>query len=414
MVFDVEGYKKGNIPLQRRAKLLIQCVMARNRFLEVFKTDAASGAVLAVAAITALVMANTTLSDAYYSVLYHRFPVQLGSYSVDMTLAKWIKDGLMAVFFWVVGLEIKREIVSGELSSFKKMALPAFGALGGMVVPAAIYLLYNGRMGGVAEGWPIPVATDIAFAVAAFAIVARQAPTSLKVFLLSLAIVDDLGAVILIAALFTENINYSALFGAFFVLAALALIGWYRKAQNWVYFVGFMLVWAFTHESGVHSSVAGVAVALTVPSRPRGPGLDSALNEIEHALRPWSALVIMPLFALSAAGLSLQGLTTEQLVSPVTMGVILGLVVGKPIGVFGFAFVAVLLGLASKPKGSTWAQILGVAWLCGIGFTMSLFLGGLALSEVADFNAAKLGVLIGSLLSAVLGVTFLGLHRIKP
>ncbi len=383
--------------------------MTRNRFLDVFRTDAASGLVLAVAALTALILANSPLTDAYRALLDHPFRFQLGGYVVDMSIAKWIKDGLMAIFFWVVGLEIKREIVSGELSSFKKMALPAFGAVGGMVVPALVYLIYNGQAGGVSEGWPVPVATDIAFAVAAFAMVARQAPTSLKVFLLSLAIVDDLGAVILIAALFTSTIHWGALFGALLTLGILALIGMGRKADNWVYFVGFFIVWAFVHESGVHASVAGVAVALTVPSRSRGPGLDSALNEIEHALRPWSALVIMPLFALSAAGLSLTGLTIDQFLSPVTMGVLLGLFIGKPVGIFLFAFLSIVLGLAHKPKGASWFQILGAGWLCGIGFTMSLFLGGLAFDSELYFAEAKLGVLVGSMMSAIMGVAFLAM-----
>lgn len=383
--------------------------MARRLTLDFLKTEAASGVILGGAAFLAILVANSPIADRYFDLLAYPAPLQIAEWRETHSVLEWIKEGLMAIFFFVVGLEIKHEVLKGELSNPRKLALPILAAVGGMVVPAAIYLLINMGAGGRPEGWAAPVATDIAFALAALAIVGRSLPDSLRVFLLTLAIADDLGAVVLIAVLFTDGIDWPMVAGAAAGLAAMASIRLIRRAPFFFYVAGFLVVWAFTLESGISTSVAGVAAALTIPLEPRKPGEEGVLKNFVETLHPYVAYAILPLFAFAAAGFSFQGLSLQDIGAPLTLGVFLGLCVGKPIGVFGAAALAVWLKLAKRPTHATWLELFGVAWLCGVGFTMSLFIGGLAFS--ADDGVAqseiRLGVILGTIASTLAGMVVL-------
>ncbi|MFM1960172.1 MAG: Na+/H+ antiporter NhaA [Pseudomonadota bacterium] len=383
--------------------------MSRKITLEFLKTEAASGIILALAAAVAIVLANSPWASTYFGLIKHPLTFQAGDIEITKTVLKWIKDGLMTVFFFVVGLEIKYEILRGELSNPRKLALPVLGALGGMIAPALVYLAFNMGPGGAVEGWPAPVATDIAFALAALAIAGPRLPPALRTFLLTLAIADDLGAVILIAALFTEHIDLMALGGAAAVLAVMVLAGRWRGAPYGLFAVLTFLVWAFTLESGVNPSIAGVAAAMTIPLEPRRPGEPGMLNQMMHALHPYVAYGIMPVFAFAAAGFSFSDLSADNLLSPVALGIAAGLFAGKQIGVFGASALAIRLGLARRPTDSSWMELYGCALLCGVGFTMSLFIGALAFDgeDPTAQSAVRLGVIGGSVLSAALGMAVL-------
>jgi NhaA family Na+:H+ antiporter len=383
--------------------------MSRKITLDFLKTEAASGTALALAAALAIFLANSPWATSYVSVIKHPLTFQVGDFEITKPVLKWIKDGLMTIFFFVVGLEIKYEILRGELSNPRKLALPVLGALGGMVVPAAVYLAFNMGPGGAVEGWPAPVATDIAFALAALAIAGPRLPLSLRTFLLTLAIADDLGAVVLIATLFTERIDLVALAGAGVVLALMVLAGRWRGAPYALFGVLAFLVWAFTLESGVNPSIAGVAAAMTIPIEPRRPGESGMLKQMMHALHPYVAYGVMPIFAFAAAGFSFGDLSADNLLSPVAIGIAAGLFIGKQIGVFGASVLAIRLGIARRPSDSTWVEIYGCALLCGVGFTMSLFIGALAFDaeNPTAQSAVRLGVIGGSLLSAAVGMAVL-------
>jgi NhaA family Na+:H+ antiporter len=383
--------------------------MSRKITLDFLKTEAASGTALALAAALAILLANSPWAANYFSLIKHPLTFQAGDFEITKPVLKWIKDGLMTIFFFVVGLEIKYEILRGELSNPRKLALPVLGALGGMVVPAAVYLAFNMGPGGAVEGWPAPVATDIAFALAALAIAGPRLPLSLRTFLLTLAIADDLGAVVLIATLFTERIDLVALAGAGVVLALMVLAGRWRGAPYALFGVLAFLVWAFTLESGVNPSIAGVAAAMTIPIEPRRPGESGMLKQMMHALHPYVAYGVMPIFAFAAAGFSFGDLSADNLLSPVAIGIAAGLFIGKQIGVFGASVLAIRLGIARRPSDSTWVEIYGCALLCGVGFTMSLFIGALAFDaeNPTAQSAVRLGVIGGSLLSAAVGMAVL-------
>jgi NhaA family Na+:H+ antiporter len=378
--------------------------------LEFLQTEAASGLILALAACAALVSANAPWSDLYFGFLHAEVPVQLGSWREVHSVADWVKEGLMAIFFFVVGLEIKFEILKGELSNPRRLALPVLAAIGGMLAPAAVYTAIAAFSGGDPRGWSVPVATDIAFAVAAFALVGRGLPESLRVFLLTLAIADDLGAVLVIALVYTGELNLGALAAAGVALAAMVLLGRMSRPPAILYGALFLLVWAFTLESGVSTSIAGVAAAATVPATSRIQGVESPLKNTTETLHPYVAYLILPLFAFVASGFSFRGLSVQGFASPVPLGVALGLFLGKQLGVFGAAALAVRSGLARRPSGATWAELYGVALLCGVGFTMSLFLGALAFTPPDPLieTEVKLGVLTGSVLSIVTGALVLG------
>lgn len=386
--------------------------MARKLTLEFLKTEAGSGAVLGFAALAALIMANSPWSADYFGWLKSEHVVQLGPVMLELTVSEWIKEGLMAIFFLVVGLEIKYEILRGELSDPRKLATPVLAAVGGMVIPALVYLGFSTAFSGPHGGWPIPLATDIAFALAVFAMVARNLPSSLRVFLLTLAIVDDLGAIALIAALFSSGVQIGPLIWIAGLLAAGALVGQWKKIPAPFWVLGFGLVWYLTVLSGLSTSLTAVAFAAIVPVKDRRSDGQSPLQEAMHDLHPYVAYIILPLFAFAKAGVSFAGLSLEQAVAPLVLGIAFGLFVGKQVGVFGAAALASAIGFGRRPTGSTWLELYGVSLLCGVGFTMSLFIGVLAFPGAIDSPEqveVKLGVLGGSMLSAITGATVLGI-----
>jgi NhaA family Na+:H+ antiporter len=373
--------------------------------------------VLALAALAALVIANSPWADTYFAWLKSEHVLQVGPVRLEESISGWIKEGLMAVFFLVVGLEIKYEILKGELSDPKKLATPVLAAAGGMAAPALVYLALGGLAGAPHQGWPIPLATDIAFALGVFAVVGRKLPSSLRVFLLTLAIVDDLGAIGLIALLFSQGVDWSPLIWAAVLLVAGAVAARRRiPAPFWV--LGFVLVWWLTMRSGLSTSLTAVAFAAIVPvGHRRGDG-QSPLKEAMHDLHPYVAWLVLPLFAFAKAGVSFAGLAPEQVFAPLVLGVALGLFIGKQIGVFGAAWLATRLNLGRRPSDASWLEIYGVSLLCGVGFTMSLFIGALAFPGAVDSPEQveiKIGVLGGSVLSAVVGGVILAVagHRRK-
>lgn len=383
--------------------------MARRITLSFLKTEQASGLILVLAAAMAIALANSAWADRYFAFVGHPITVQVGGFRETLTVADWVKHGLMAVFFFMAGLEIKFEILRGELSNPRSLALPLLAAAGGMVVPTGIYLFLNGSHGGAPHGWPTPVATDIAFALAALAVAAPRLPPALRTFLLTLAIADDLGAVALIAALFTTYIHPAAVLGAAAALAAMALLGRLRRPPNLIYGALFVVIWAFALKSGINTSIAGVLAAMTIPIEPRRPGHSGVLHDFMESLHPYVAFMILPMFAFTAAGFSIRGLTIHELFSPVALGVALGLFVGKQVGVFAAAAIALGFKLARRPTGSTWIELYGCALLCGVGFTLSLYLGALAFDpkDVVIQSEVRLGVLAGSLASALAGMAVL-------
>ena len=382
--------------------------MTRRLTLDFLKTEAAAGAILAFAAALALLAANSPWAGAYQQLLSARIPVQVGGFRHTADVATWVRDGLMTVFFFVVGLDIKFETLRGELSNRRRLALPVVSALGGMAVPALIYTVVNLHPGGDLRGWSTPVATDIAFALAALTAAGRGLAPSLRVFLLTLAIVDDLGAVAIIALAYSRDLYLPALAGAGLTLAAMVLLSRLRGAPIVLYIMGLVLVWGFTLSSGVNTSIAGFAAAMTVPIEPQRPGEEGVLRRVIDTLHPWAAWLVLPLFAFTAAGLSFAPISLGHVLSPITIGVTLALLVGNPLGVFGAAAAAIGVRLARRPSGATWLELLGVSILCGVGFTMSLFLSGLALPPGGRASAeAELGVLTGSLLSVGVGALVL-------
>jgi NhaA family Na+:H+ antiporter len=361
------------------------------RWLE---SEAAGGLLLMGSAVLAMVIANSPLSRGYFALLH----APLGG----LDLLHWINDGLMALFFLLVGLEIKREAIEGELSTWSARALPTIGAVGGMAVPALIYVALQGGDAKTLHGWAIPAATDIAFALGVMSLLGKRVPPSLKLFLTALAIIDDLGAILIIAIFYTSELSLPALAGAAGSLAVLIALNRFKVMRLWPYLVVGAALWAFTLGSGVHPTLAGVALALTIPLGAR-KGAPCPLHRLEHALQGPVAYVIVPLFGLANAGVSLAGLGLAALAGPITLGVASGLVLGKAVGVFGSAWLAIRFGFARMPALASRRQLFGAAVLCGIGFTMSLFIGGLAFDEPGLQDASKLGVLVGSVLSALAG-----------
>lgn len=363
--------------------------------------EAAGGIVLMVAAALALVVANSPLG-AHYA---HALHTKLGPFS----LLHWVNDGLMAVFFLLVGLEIKREGLDGRLRTWPDRVLPGIAAAAGMAAPALVYLAFN-LGSGTARGWAIPAATDIAFALGVLALLGPRVPVSLKIFLAAVAIVDDLGAVLIIALFYTSSLDLPMLAGAGGVLLALLALNRFGVRALFPYLLLGLLLWVFVLRSGVHATVAGVLLALFVPIRP-SPGRPedetSPLHRLEHGLSPWVSFLIVPVFGFANAGVGVLGLPPSALVDPVTLGVGLGLFLGKQVGVFASVRLAVLTGIAARPAGASWRQVYGVALLCGIGFTMSLFIGGLAFTDGLHETETKLGVLGGSLLSGLAGALLL-------
>lgn len=382
--------------------------------LRAFLHGETGGAVLLMlTAALAMIAANLPgdLGHVYHDVLHAKSGLVLSDKIGPMTLHLWINDGLMAIFFLLVGLEIKREFMDGGLSTWDRRRLPFIAALAGMIAPAVAYLSVTAAHPELHAGWAVPAATDIAFAIGVLALLGSRAPASLKLFLTAVAIVDDMGAVAIIALVYTQGLDLTALAGAVVVLAVMAGLNRVGVKALAPYLISFVILWYLTLMSGVHATVAGVLAAMTIPIRPT-PGapdaVDSPLHKLEHAIHPWSAFFIIPLFGFANAGLELTPQIFAELLAPLPLGVALGLFVGKQVGVFGAIWGSAKLGLADRPAGANWGQVYGVSILCGIGFTMSLFIGGLAFPGTPLLvEEAKGGVLMGSLLSAFLGYAVL-------
>jgi len=370
-----------------------------------FDSEASGGMILMGVTVVALVIANSPVADTYFAVLK--------TYVLGLSVLHWINDALMAVFFLLVGLEIKREMLDGQLSTWPRRILPGIAAVGGMVVPALIYLAITWNEPRLHSGWAIPTATDIAFALGVLAVLGSRVPTSLKIFLTALAILDDLGAIIIIAFFYTGDLSLPMLGAAALCLVVLIAFNRFHVTALLPYLVVGAVLWFFVLKSGIHATLAGVALALTIPlqARPKKTRAeDSSLHRLEHALQPWLAYAIIPIFGFANAGVPLSGLSFDSLSSPLPLGIALGLFVGKQLGVFVFSELAIRLNFADMPAGASRAQCYGVALLCGIGFTMSLFIGALAFPGQEDLmNATKIGVLMGSALSALAGYLVLSL-----
>jgi NhaA family Na+:H+ antiporter len=384
------------------------------------RSEAGSGALLIVAAALAILIVNAWPAGEamYHHALHARGGPVLSAKLGPMTPHLWINDGLMALFFLLVGLEIKREWIDGRLSDWPRRRLPVIAAAAGMAVPAIVYLAVTAREPALHAGWAIPAATDIAFAIGVLAMLGSRAPLSLKLLLTTIAIVDDMGAVAIIAIAYTSGLSVPALLAALLVWAGMMAMNRLGVKALAPYLVGFALLWYAVLLSGVHATIAGVLAAMTIPIRvtPGAPDADdSPLHRLEHALHPWSAYLIVPLFGFANAGVQLGAEGWGVLRAPLSLGIALGLFVGKQAGVFGAIWLAVRLGLARQPRGATWLQVYGLALLCGIGFTMSLFIGGLAFARSpALVEEAKAGILMGSLLSAVAGYLVLRLAPLHP
>ena len=368
-----------------------------------FKLEAASGLFLLLAAIVALLLSNTNYSDLYFNILNTHLLLGVESFGLDLSILHWINDALMAVFFFIVTLEIKREFIHGELSKPKQAMLPIIGAVGGMAVPALIYIVINLETGYTLKGWAIPSATDIAFSIGVLSLLGSRVPISLKVFLVALAIIDDLGAIVIIAFFYSTELQYNYLLLMLVTFIVLLLLNKFNVKKFAPFFFIGLLLWYFTHESGIHATISGVLLATTIPHRKNEKDF-SLLLKLEHMLSPYVAFGIMPLFALANAGVVLKDISFNSLLAPVPLGILCGLFFGKQIGVFLFSFISVKLKFAEMPSNSNWIKFYGVGVLTGIGFTMSLFVGNLAfVDHLSEIDGVKIGVLSGSFLSAVVG-----------
>ena len=375
------------------------------RFL---KLESAGGILLLFSAAVAMLLANSPLSSQYNDFLNLPVSLQIGSFSINKTLIHWINDGFMAVFFVLVGMEVKKELFEGALSSYQQAIFPAIAAVGGMIVPALVYWFIAKQDPSLANGWAIPMATDIAFALGTMALLSKQVPLPLKIFLLALAIIDDLGAIVVIALFFSHELSVQALIFSGISILTLVLLNRFRVSALCAYMVVGAILWASVLKSGVHATLAGVIIGFCIPLK--GKKGERPLHDFEHILAPWSSFVILPLFAFANAGVSFDGIDVSMISSPLLLAIACGLIIGKPVGVFGFSYISVKLGLAKLPDGINFKQIFAVAVLCGIGFTMSMFLASLAFDADAGESVntlSRLGILLGSTVSATLGYLFL-------
>ena len=368
-----------------------------------FKLEAASGLVLLISAILALIISNSSLSNLYFETLEKYIFFGLNNFGLKLSVLHWINDALMAIFFFFVTLEIKREFLQGELSNVKQALLPIIAAVGGMLVPALVYVYINLGDSETLAGWAIPSATDIAFSLGVLSLLGKRVPISLKVFLTALAIIDDLGAIVIIALFYSGDLSIKYLSLMLIAFLALLIINKFNIKKFFPYLIVGLLLWDFTHNSGIHATIAGVLLAMTIPHRKKEKDF-SLLIKIEHAISPYVAFGIMPLFAFANAGVSLDGLSFSSLLDKVPLGIVLGLFLGKQLGVFVFSYISIKLKIAQMPNNSNWFNFYGVGVLTGIGFTMSLFEGNLAFVDNMQYmNGVKIGVLTGSLLSTLFG-----------
>ncbi len=372
-------------------------------FISFFKLEAASGIVLLFAAIIALIISNSELSTLYFSTLEKYLFIGINNFGLKLSVLHWINDALMAIFFFFVTLEIKREFLQGELSNIKQALLPIIAAVGGMVVPALIYVFINLGDGETLKGWAIPSATDIAFSLGVLSLLGSRVPLSLKVFLTALAIIDDLGAIVIIALFYSGDLSFKYLSLMLLAFIVLLVINKFNVKKFLPYLIVGIFLWDFTHNSGIHATIAGVLLAMTIPHRKKDKDF-SLLIKIEHAISPYVAFGIMPIFAFANAGVSLEGLSFSSLLDKVPLGIVLGLFVGKQLGVFVFSYASIKLKVAQMPSNTSWYNFYGVGVLTGIGFTMSLFVGNLAFADNLQYmDGVKIGVLTGSLLSTLFG-----------
>ena len=372
-------------------------------FIWFFKLEAASGLVLLFAAIIALIISNSGLSELYFSTLNEYLFIGINNFGLKLSVLHWINDALMAIFFFFVTLEIKREFLQGELSNIKQALLPIIAAIGGMLVPALFYVFINFGDSETMTGWAIPSATDIAFSLGVLSLLGKRVPLSLKVFLTALAIIDDLGAIVIIAIFYSGDLSIKYLSLMLLAFLILLIINKFDVKKFLPYLVIGIFLWDFTHNSGIHATIAGVLLAMTIPHRKKEKDF-SLLIKIEHAISPYVAFGIMPLFAFANAGVSLEGLSFGSLLDKVPLGIVLGLFLGKQLGVFVFSYISIKTKIAQMPSNSNWFNFYGVGVLTGIGFTMSLFVGNLAFVDSMQYmDGVKIGVLTGSLLSTLFG-----------
>ncbi|WP_345817628.1 Na+/H+ antiporter NhaA (plasmid) [Paraburkholderia sp. PREW-6R] len=369
--------------------------------------ESAGGLLLMAAAVLALIFSNSPLRHAYDDLLKIPVEVRFGTFIVAKPLLLWINDGLMAIFFLLVGLEVKREVLEGELSTPAQIVLPVVAGVGGMVVPALIYFLINRGNGAALNGWAIPTATDIAFALGILSLLGNRVPVSLKIFLTAVAIADDLGAIVIIALFYTVDLSLAMLFLAAVAVAVLTALNLQNVTRIAPYVIVGVILWVFVLKSGIHATLAGVAIAFAVPLKTKDAQNHAPLHQLEHSLHPWVAFAVLPIFAFANAGVSFAGVTVTALAEPLPLGIAAGLFIGKLVGVCGGSAVLIRLGLARLPAGCNWRQFVGVAALCGVGFTMSLFIGSLAFEGPEFFTPLRLGVIAGSTLSGVTGYLLL-------
>lgn len=389
----------------------VKPIRALEAIREFLKLESASGIILVGAAVLALIISNSPLSSLYDLFLDTPVEIRIGALHLAKPLLLWINDGLMAIFFLLIGLEVKREILDGQLSSISQVALPGIAAIGGMAIPALIYILFNISNASALNGWAIPAATDIAFALGILALLGSRVPLSLKLFLLTLAIIDDLGAIVIIAIFYSGDLSVTSLIFAGVAIAALFAMNLLGVKRIAAYVVVGIILWICVLKSGVHATLAGVILAFAIPLRTKEDE-PCPLREMEHSLHPWIAFGIMPIFAFANAGVSLKGMSFGSLFEPIPIGIALGLFLGKQAGVFGFSLAAVKLGLAKLPSDINWRMIYGTSVLCGIGFTMSLFISTLAFdsSITDDAASARIGILVGSFISAIAGYLILSFY----
>ena len=372
-----------------------------------FSREEKSGILLLIFATLALIVVNSPLQSIYYDVKYASIPISLGDFNFTKSISHWVNDGLMAIFFFVIGLELKREILEGELSSFDRIVLPAIAAIGGMAAPALVYFFINYSNPENMSGWAIPTATDIAFSLAVLLIIGKQVPLSLKVFLLSLAIIDDLGAVLIIAFFYTSEISSTYLLYSAMILSLLVVINLYGVQKMFFYIILGVFLWYFVLKSGIHATIAGVVLAATIPNSEQSNYDGSMLKELEHKLHNFVGIIVLPIFAFFNSDINFGDVTFNSMYSPLSLGIILGLLIGKPIGITLFTYVGLKTRAFTLPEGVSLNDILGLSFLCGIGFTMSLFINGLAFTDINLIDSSKLGIFIGSIISAIVGYIIL-------
>ena len=381
---------------------------------EFIEKESSSGILLVFTTLLALIFSNTALAPYYESFLHVPVEIRVGALHLDKWLYHWVNDGLMAIFFLLIGLEVKREVLEGHLSSLSQIALPSFAAIGGMLVPAIIYVAFNRGDAVAMSGWAIPTATDIAFALGILLLLGNRVPISLKIFLMALAILDDLGAIVIIALFYTADLSTLSITVAASALATLMLMNYFGVAKKTAYFIVGLILWVSVLKSGVHATLAGVALAFTIPLHAKDENNKkiSPVKEIEHHLHFWVAFFILPLFAFVNAGVNFTQMSLDQMVGAVPLGIMLGLFFGKQLGVFGFSWLAIQLKWAKLPQDSNWLQLYGVSVLTGIGFTMSLFITSLAFEDDSIFQYAdKLAILIASFAAGILGYLILRFNK---